>query len=146
MNFKNTLGISALFTLSLGISTFSFADSIEDLLDSKAPINKVNNVPKNTTSKAKTGLASYYAHQFHGRKTASGERFNMHAMTVAHKTLPFGTKLKVTCESTGKSVVVKVNDRGPFHGNRVLDLSYGAAKALGTVNKGVSKVKYEVLN
>lgn len=144
MNFKNTLGISALFTLSLGISTFSFADSIENLLESKAPINKVNNVPKNTTSK--TGLASYYAHQFHGRKTASGERFNMHAMTVAHKTLPFGTKLKVTCESTGKSVVVKVNDRGPFHGNRVLDLSYGAAKALGTVNKGVSKVKYEILN
>ncbi len=144
MNFKNTLGISALFTLSLGISTFSFADSVEDLLESKAPINKVNNVPKNTTSK--TGLASYYAHQFHGRKTASGERFNMHAMTVAHKTLPFGTKLKVTCESTGKSVVVKVNDRGPFHGNRVLDLSYGAAKALGTVNKGVSKVKYEILN
>ena len=144
MNFKNTLGISALFTLSLGISTFSFADSVEDLLESKVPINKVNNVPKNTTSK--TGLASYYAHQFHGRKTASGERFNMHAMTVAHKTLPFGTKLKVTCESTGKSVVVKVNDRGPFHGNRVLDLSYGAAKALGTVNKGVSKVKYEILN
>lgn len=144
MNFKNTLGISALFTLSLGISTFSFADSVEDLLESKAPINKVNNVPKNTTSK--TGLASYYAHQFHGRKTASGERFNMHAMTVAHKTLPFGTKLKVTCESTGKSVVVKVNDRGPFHGNRVLDLSYGAAKALGTVGKGVSKVKYEILN
>ena len=144
MNFKNTLGISALFTLSLGISTFSFADSVEDLLESKAPINKVNNVPKNTTSK--TGLASYYAHQFHGRKTASGERFNMHAMTVAHKTLPFGTKLKVTCESTGKSVVVKVNDRGPFHGNRVLDLSYGAAKALGTVSKGVSKVKYEILN
>ena len=143
MNFKNTLGIAALFTLS-SISTLSFADSVEDLLESKAPINKVNNVPKNTTSK--TGLASYYAHQFHGRKTASGERFNMHAMTVAHKTLPFGTKLKVTCESTGKSVVVKVNDRGPFHGNRVLDLSYGAAKALGTVNKGVSKVKYEILN
>ena len=138
MNFKNTLGIAALFTLS-SISTLSFADSVEDLLESKAPINKVNNV-------SKTGLASYYAHQFHGRKTASGERFNMHAMTVAHKTLPFGTKLKVTCESTGKSVVVKVNDRGPFHGNRVLDLSYGAAKDLGTVNKGVSKVKYEILN
>ena len=144
MNFKNTIGLAALFTILLGTSTHSFADSIENLLESKAPINKVNNVPKNTTSK--TGLASYYAHQFHGRKTASGERFNMHAMTVAHKTLPFGTKLKVTCESTGKSVVVKVNDRGPFHGNRVLDLSYGAAKALGTVNKGVSKVKYEILN
>lgn len=144
MNFKNTLGISTLFTLSLGISTYSFADSIEDLLETKAPTNKVNNVPKNTTSKV--GLASYYAHQFHGRKTASGERFNMHAMTVAHRTLPFGTKLKVTCETTGKTVVVKVNDRGPFHGNRVLDLSYGAAKALGTVNKGVSKVKYEILN
>ena len=144
MNFKNTIGLAALFTILLGTSTHSFADSINDVLENKAPSPHVNNVPKNTTSK--TGLASYYAHQFHGRKTASGERFNMHAMTVAHKTLPFGTKLKVTCESTGKSVVVKVNDRGPFHGNRVLDLSYGAAKALGTVNKGVSKVKYEILN
>ena len=72
--------------------------------------------------------------------------FNQNALTAAHRTLPFGTKLKVTCTSTGKSVVVKVNDRGPFHGNRVLDLSYGAAKALGTVGKGVSKVKYEILN
>ena len=144
MNFKNTLGISALFTLSLGISTFSFADSVEDLLESKAPINKVNNVPKNTTSK--TGLASYYAHQFHGRKTASGERFNMHAMTVAHKTLPFGTKLKVTCESTGKSVVVKVNDRGPFAGrNRVLDLSKAAFLQIAPLSKGVTYVKYEIL-
>ena len=70
----------------------------------------------------------------------------MNAFSAAHRTLPFGTKLKITCASTGKSVIVKVNDRGPFHGNRVLDLSYGAAKALGTVGKGVSKVKYEILN
>lgn len=143
MNFKNTLGIAALFTLS-SISTLSFADSIGDLLENKVPTQQVNSVVKSTN--ARVGQASWYGPGFHGRKTASGEIFNMHAMTVAHKTLPFGTKLRVTCQTTGKQVVVKVNDRGPFHGNRVLDLSYGAAKALGTTQKGVAKVKYEILN
>ena len=80
---------------------------------------------------------------FHGRKTANGERFNQHAFTAAHKTLPFGTKLKVTCIATGKSAIVTVNDRGPFHGNRVLDLSYGAAKQLGITNAGTAKVSIE---
>ena len=144
MNFKNTIGLAALFTILLGTSTHSFADSINDVLENKAPSPHVNDVGKDTNTKV--GQASWYGRQFHGRKTASGERFNMHAMTVAHRTLPFGTKLRITCQTTGKQVVVKVNDRGPFHGNRVLDLSYGAAKALGTTQKGVSKVKYEILN
>lgn len=92
------------------------------------------------------GAASFYSTQFHGRKTANGERFNMHAMTMAHRTLPFGSKVKVTCMSTGKSVVVKVNDRGPFHGNRIADLSYSAAKSLGIVKMGVAEIKLELLN
>lgn len=92
------------------------------------------------------GTASFYSTQFHGRKTANGERFNMHAMTMAHRTLPFGSKVKVTCMTTGKSVVVKVNDRGPFHGNRIADLSYGAAKSLGIVKIGVAEIKLELLN
>lgn len=142
MNFKNTLGTAALFTL-MSISTLSFADSIEDRLENKAPTTQVNNVVKSTNTKV--GQASWYGPGFHGRKTASGERFNMHAMTVAHRTLPFGTKLRITCSTTGKQVVVRVNDRGPFHGNRVLDLSYAAAKTLGTTAKGVSRVKYEIL-
>ena len=144
MNFKNIIGLAALFTILLGTSTHSFADSINDVLENNAPSSHVNDVGKNTNTKV--GQASWYGRQFHGRKTASGERYNMNAFSAAHRTLPFGTKLKITCTSTGKSVLVKVNDRGPFHGNRVLDLSYGAAKALGTVDKGVSKVKYEILN
>ena len=89
------------------------------------------------------GKASWYGHQFHGRKTASGERYNMNGLTAAHRYLPFGTKLKVTCKQTGKSVIVRVNDRGPFHGNRVLDLSKGAAQQLGLTQRGVGSVKIE---
>lgn len=86
-----------------------------------------------------------YGKPFHGRTTANGERFNQYAMTAAHKTLPFGTKLKVTCSQTGKTAIVKVNDRGPYVGNRALDLSYGAAKALGMLDRGITKVKIEIL-
>lgn len=89
--------------------------------------------------------ASYYGKQFHGRKTANGETFNMYHQTAAHRTLPFGTKLKVTCTQTGKSTIVTVTDRGPFHGNRALDLSYGAAKAIGLIDQGVGKVKIDIL-
>ena len=71
---------------------------------------------------------------------ASGERFNQNAMTAAHKTLPFGTKLKVTNQRTGKSVTVKINDRGPYHGGRIIDLSKAAASKLGIVAAGTGKV------
>jgi rare lipoprotein A len=84
------------------------------------------------------GVASFYADKFHGRKTASGEPFNMNAMTCAHKTLPFGTKLMVKNAKTGKSCVVTVNDRGPYSGNRVLDLSREAARRIGMT--GISRV------
>lgn len=89
------------------------------------------------------GKASWYGPGFHGRTTANGERYNMNGLTAAHRYLPFGTKLRVTCNQTGKSVIVRVNDRGPFHGNRVLDLSKGAAKQLGIVQRGVGSVKIE---
>lgn len=77
------------------------------------------------------GGASWYGPGFHGRKTASGERFNTHAMTAAHRTLPFGTKVRVVNERNGRSVVVRINDRGPFHGRRVIDLAKAPALALG---------------
>lgn len=92
------------------------------------------------------GEASYYAHKFHGRKTANGERFNMHAMTAAHRSLPFGTVLLVTNLSNDKSIVVRINDRGPFSKKRILDLSYGAAKELGFVHNGVTKVRIQNFN
>lgn len=87
--------------------------------------------------------ASWYGPKFHGRPTSSGERFDMHGLTAAHKTLNFGTKLRVTNPDTDRSVIVTVNDRGPFIRGRDLDLSYGAAKEIGLVEKGVGKVKVE---
>ena len=89
------------------------------------------------------GMASYYGPKYHGRKTASGEVFDMYQFTAAHQQLPFGTKLKVTNLSNGKTVTVRVNDRGPFVGNRILDLSYGAAKQLDMLSTGVTEVKLE---
>jgi len=91
------------------------------------------------------GLASYYADKFQGRKTANGEKFDQKKMTAAHRTLPFGTKVRVTNVATGKSAVVRVNDRGPFVSGRVIDLSRAAAEKLGIVRAGVAKVKVEVL-
>ena len=85
-----------------------------------------------------SGGASWYGPGFHGRKTANGERFNTHAMTAAHRSLPFGTQVKVTNQRTGNSVVVRINDRGPFVGGRVIDLSQASARAIGI--SGVSRV------
>ena len=91
------------------------------------------------------GDASFYGQKYQGRKTANGEIFDMYAYTCAHKTLPFGTKLKVTYLKTNESVIVRVNDRGPFIGNRILDLTKQAAIDIGLANDGVGKVKIEIL-
>jgi rare lipoprotein A len=91
------------------------------------------------------GLASYYADKYQGRKTASGERFDTARLTAAHRTLPFGTRVRVTNVDNGKSVVVRVNDRGPFVAGRVIDLSPAAAKQLDMMRSGVVRVKLEVL-
>lgn len=107
-------------------------------------LEKLTAAASNTVNKFKqTGLASWYGRQFHGRKTASGETFNMNAMTAAHRSLPLNCYIKVTNKDNGKSVVVKVNDRGPFQGDRVLDLSYGAAKVIGLTQRGTGNVIIE---
>jgi rare lipoprotein A len=93
-----------------------------------------------------SGLATWYGSVLDGHRTADGERFDMFAMTAAHKTLPFGTLVRVTDLSTGKSVDVRVNDRGVLPGNHVIDLSYGAAKHLDILRTGVANVKLEVLS
>ena len=95
-----------------------------------------------SASSATTMLASWYGPGFHGRLTANGQRYNMHGLTAAHKTLPFGTKLRVCYK---ECVDVRINDRGPFIGARELDLSYGAAKAVGLINPGVANVSVEYL-
>jgi rare lipoprotein A len=117
-----------------------------------SPVRRVATVRKHTpfasrkdagdVKTASQGVASYYTE---GTKTASVERFNTLEMTAAHPTLPFGTKLRVTNVASGRSVTVRVNDRGPYVQGRVVDVSYSAADALGMVGKGVAKVKLDVV-
>lgn len=92
-----------------------------------------------------SGVASWYGPGFHGRTTANGERYNMNELTAAHKSLKFGTKVRVTNENNGKSVVVRINDRGPYIGSRIIDLSKGAAQAIDMIGSGTAAVKVEVL-
>ncbi|MGB0563463.1 MAG: septal ring lytic transglycosylase RlpA family protein [Spirulinaceae cyanobacterium] len=102
--------------------------------------------PRATTSFAgQRGQASWYGPGFHGRRTANGERFNQNAMTAAHRTLPFGTQVRVTNLNNGRSAIVRINDRGPFIGGRVIDLSRGAASAIGMLGSGVAPVQVEVV-
>lgn len=91
------------------------------------------------------GKASYYGARHHGRKTASGERFNKHALTAAHRTLPFGTLVRVTNMNNQKAIVVRINDRGPYAKGRIIDLSEQAARELNMVRAGVAAVKIEQL-
>lgn len=91
----------------------------------------------------RSGTASWYGPGFHGRRTASGERFNSYGLTAAHRSLPFGTRVRVTNARTGRSVVVRINDRGPFSRGRVIDLSRGAARVLGVT--GTAPVRLDVL-
>lgn len=90
-----------------------------------------------------SGNGSWYGRWHHGRKTASGDRFNMYQMTAAHRTLPLGTIVRVTNPSNGKMVKVKINDRGPYYGGRVIDLSAAAARALGMSRKGTARLRIE---
>jgi len=92
-----------------------------------------------------TGWASWYGPGFDGNPSASGELFDANAMTAAHKSLPFGTQVKVTNLDNGRSIIVRINDRGPYAGDRIIDLSYGAAQMLGMLNTGVAPVRLEVL-
>lgn len=120
-----------LVILALGTLCFTIAGP---LMGSEAEVLKLE------------ALASFYAEDFHGRPTASGELFDMHALTAAHKTLPFGTMLEITNLSNGKRVTVRVNDRGPFIPNREIDLSRGAAEKLDMLSAGVARVSIRKLS
>jgi rare lipoprotein A len=98
-----------------------------------------------TVRSVSNGQASWYGPGFYGNRTANGEVFRPGTLTAAHRTLPFGTKVRVTNLWNGRTAVVRINDRGPFHGNRVIDLAHGAANQLGVVASGVAQVKLEVL-
>ncbi len=101
--------------------------------------------PSSDAGSVQEGEASYYAHKYHGRTTANGEIYDETKMTAAHKTLPFGTRVRVTNLANGKKVVVRINDRGPFIKGRIIDLSYKAAGDLDYISRGVVKVRVEIL-
>lgn len=101
--------------------------------------------PRARQERTETGLASFYGDRFHGRTTASGARYDMHALTCAHPSAPFGTRLRITELETGRSVVLTVNDRGPFVRGRVVDVSLRAARLLGMERRGVARVRVERL-
>lgn len=115
------------------------------MLTAAAPVAAQDAAPApaapGTATVLASGMASYYGDAHAGNRTASGERFNPDEMTAAHRSLPFGTKLRVTDPSTGRSVIVRVNDRGPFHKSRILDLSEAAARELGIVRRGRALVE-----
>ncbi|MDQ6972283.1 MAG: septal ring lytic transglycosylase RlpA family protein, partial [Mariprofundaceae bacterium] len=94
----------------------------------------------------KTGVASWYGRDFHGKLTANGEQYDMHAMSAAHKTLPLPTLVRVTNLENGRSIVVRVNDRGPFVKSRLIDLSYAGAKALAYDKQGTTRVRVQTLD
>jgi len=92
-----------------------------------------------------TGYASWYGKEYHGRKTSSGEIYDMYALTAAHRTLPLGSEVKVTNLENSKTVDVRINDRGPFIEDRIIDLSFSAAKAIGMLNQGIARVRLDLL-
>ncbi len=100
----------------------------------------------NTINAKKTSYASFYHDKFNGRKTASGEIFDNSKFTAANRTLPFGTNVKITNLRNGKEVIVRINDRGPFHSSRVLDLSKAAFSEIGNTDHGTIPVSYEIVD
>jgi rare lipoprotein A len=131
-------------------------DKIADATPRAEPLNRGANAPYTALGRKYVpytslgayrarGVATWYGRKFHGKKTASGERYDMYAMTAAHTTLPIPSYARVTNLANGKSVVVRINDRGPFHADRIIDLSYVAAYKLGYVNAGSAKVEVEAI-
>jgi rare lipoprotein A len=136
---------------------FLSACSSSSLKLEKEPVSKYGNMDSYSvfgkkyytmhTSKGynQIGEASWYGENFHGKLTSSREKYNMYEMSAAHKTLPLPSYAEVTNLKNNKTIIVRVNDRGPFHGNRIIDLSYQAAKKLDMVNDGVARVKVKAV-
>lgn len=159
--------IAFIFAVGLSAcqSTARYTSSTHPSEPVKAPVRtskpSTSSAPKGTTTAPKSapdsgepsvsgeafyvaeGRASYYADEFHGRKTSSGEVYNMHEFTAAHRTLPFGAKVRITNLDNGKSANVRINDRGPWKRNRILDMSLATAKKLGMIGPGSARVRIE---
>lgn len=111
-----------------------------------AEVGSPPQAPADAPRAGQTGLASYYAHHYHGRPTASGEPYDEDALTAAHRDLPFGTRIRVTRLDDGRAVTLRVNDRGPFVAGRIVDVSWRAARELDFVAAGLVRVRVEVLD
>lgn len=148
INILMIVSLAVILTSCIFIKPAHAGDSLGDLiaqLDNAPPAVEQPDPVKVelvAVSTREIGRASYYGRNHHGRRTASGQRFDMWGMTAAHKSLPFGTCLAVQNTQSGKSALVTVNDRGPYVGNRVLDLSQGAAVKLGMIKSGVATIEY----
>ncbi|MCW9013706.1 MAG: septal ring lytic transglycosylase RlpA family protein [Gammaproteobacteria bacterium] len=137
---------------------YKSADEIKNAVPVNEPLSRYGNpesytvmgktyqVMKNSNGFTQQGEASWYGTKFHGQKTSSGEPYNMYAMTAAHKSLPLPTYVEVTHRKNGRKVIVKVNDRGPFHDGRIIDLSYAAARKLGISGAGTGPVEIRAIN
>jgi rare lipoprotein A (peptidoglycan hydrolase) len=127
-------------TSAIKIQGHFFESGSPELKWSAPNFNSIQQAPIKIASQA-----SWYGPGFHGNRTASGEIFNKHALTAAHPYLPFGTRVRVTNVRNGRSAILRVNDRGPYVGGRVIDVSYAAAKRLGMLSSGVAPVRIQVL-
>ncbi|MBW4691464.1 MAG: septal ring lytic transglycosylase RlpA family protein [Lyngbya sp. HA4199-MV5] len=140
-------------TRNLEKDALQATNRLRRVLGNASPLSSISGKPNGWTQVAVgairqrlVGMASWYGPGFHGNPSASGERFNQNAMTAAHRTLPFGTQVRVTNVANGQSVVVRINDRGPFSADRVIDLSTAAARVLGLIQAGVAPVRLDVLD
>lgn len=153
MNFPQRFSHSALALLALACSPLTNAADAQKpaaaasapAAASATPAPAAPAAAPATSGGAETGLAAVYSDKLNGRKTASGERYDRNALTAAHKTLPFGSRVKVTNSKNQKTVTVRINDRGPVQAGRILDLSPAAAKVLGINTKGMGDVSAEVV-
>ncbi len=132
VNFLIRLYMRSLWVLALGLSVAGCTSLTKGLADLDIGLKE-------------RGIASWYGDDFHGLQTANGETFDMEALTGAHRTLPLGTIVKVTNVTNGRQVKIKINDRGPYVGGRILDLSYRAARELGMIGEGIAPIQIEVL-
>jgi rare lipoprotein A len=151
----NTTTLSAESTQQLDKDALQVTNRLRRLLGDAAPVTQIQGIPKvmaavfapdaGSVISTTKGWASWYGPGFDGNYTASGEVFNQEAMTAAHPSLPMGTRIRVTNLDTGRAVVVRVNDRGPYAGDRILDLSAGAARVIGVMDAGVAPIRLDVL-
>ncbi|MFO0039591.1 MAG: septal ring lytic transglycosylase RlpA family protein [Synechococcaceae cyanobacterium] len=165
MRRPHLLGAAALLISSAGLVSPASAGSFASISPASVAILEANPAPsweerfirqippaplaqgqQIASAGSTTGQASWYGPGFYGNRTASGEVFRPGTLTAAHRTLPFGTRVRVTNLWNGRSAVVRINDRGPFHGGRIIDLAHGAASQLGVTASGVAQVRLEVLD